>query len=60
MEPAREIYWNIPGHTWLYVLFLPFLLVFAWGIWRAFRALRVGKGPLLQGPFLPRLRAFWD
>jgi Fe-S oxidoreductase len=60
VKPAREIYWNIPGHVWLYVLFLPFLLVFAWGIWRAFRALRVGKGPLLQGPLLPRLRAFWD
>lgn len=60
MEPAREIYWNIPGHAWLYVLFLPFLLVFCWGIWRAFRALRLGKGPLLAGPLLPQLRAFWD
>lgn len=60
MEPAREIYWNISGHTWLYVLFLPFLLVFGWGIWRAFRALRIGKGPLIPGPLLPRLRAFWD
>ena len=41
--PTRQIYWNI-SHIWLmYVLLLPALGVFAYGIYRQFRKWRQGK-----------------
>lgn len=60
MEPSREIYWNISGHLWLYVLFLPFLVLFAWGCYREFRLLRLGQGSLPWGDLKGRLRSLWD
>lgn len=42
--PSREIYWNISGHLFLYVLFLPFLIIFLYGCYRAWGALLLGKG----------------
>jgi Fe-S oxidoreductase/nitrate reductase gamma subunit len=44
MEPTREIYWNVIGHSLMYVLFAAALGVFAWGIWRRVRLWRLG-GP---------------
>jgi Fe-S oxidoreductase/nitrate reductase gamma subunit len=29
--PSRELYWNIPSHKLLYLVFLPFLVAFVWG-----------------------------
>ena len=60
MVPLREIYWNIPGHLWLYLLFLPFLLVFAWGCYREYRLLQMGQGALPWGDLARRLRDVWD
>src|SRR5574341_2092026 len=60
MVPSREIYWNIPGHVWLYVLFAPFLAGFLWGCYREFRLLRMGQGSLPWGDVRARLRAVWD
>jgi len=34
MTPMREVYWNIPGHQFLYLLFFPFLVVWLYGIYR--------------------------
>lgn len=31
MIPSRELYWNIPAHKLIYLLFLPFLVAFVWG-----------------------------
>lgn len=42
--PSREIYWNISGHLFLYVLFLPFLILFLYGCYKAWGALLLGKG----------------
>ncbi len=58
--PSSEIYWNIPGHLWLYVLFLPFLAAFLWGCYREVRLLRLGQGTLTWGDVGARLRALWD
>jgi Fe-S oxidoreductase/nitrate reductase gamma subunit len=58
MTPAREIYWNIPGHVFLYVLFLPFLVVFLYGIYRHVRLLRMGQPAPLQGGLWDRVKGF--
>ncbi len=43
MTPTREVYWNI-NHIWLmYVLFLPALLVFTYGVHRRYRLWRFGR-----------------
>ncbi len=60
MVPSREIYWNIPGHLWLYLLFLPFLAAFAYGCYREFRLLGLGQGRLPWGDLPARLRGLWD
>ncbi len=60
MVPSREIYWNIPGHLWLYALFVPFLAVFLWGCYREFRLLRMGQGSLPWGDVAARLRSVWE
>jgi Fe-S oxidoreductase/nitrate reductase gamma subunit len=43
MIPSREIYWNIPAHLLLYLLFLPFLAVFAYGCYRLLKILWIGQ-----------------
>src|SRR3970282_772634 len=43
MTPTREIYWNIPGHIFLYILFFPFLIVFLYGIYQQVRRLLMGQ-----------------
>ncbi len=35
--PARELYWNVASHKLIYLVFLPFLLVFVWGCVAAVR-----------------------
>ncbi len=43
MTPTREVYWNIK-HIWLmYALFLPVLLIFAYGLHRRYRLWRLGR-----------------
>lgn len=61
MVPSREIYWNIPGHQFLYLVFLPFLLIFLYGCYRIFRLLKMGKpAPPLREGGMERLKAFLD
>ena len=60
MVPSREIYWNIPGHVWLYALFAPFLAAFLWGCYREFRLLRMGQGSLPWGDLKAGLRSVWE
>ncbi|HBA39037.1 MAG TPA: iron-sulfur-binding reductase, partial [Deltaproteobacteria bacterium] len=43
MTPTREIYWNISAVWVMYVLLIPTLLIFAYGIYRRFRLWRLGK-----------------
>ncbi len=40
--PTREIYWNISGVFVMYLLLLPTLAVFAYGMWRRMRLWRIG------------------
>ena len=43
MTPTREIYWNISAVWVMYVLLIPTLLIFAYGIYRRFRLWRLGR-----------------
>jgi len=43
MTPTREIYWNISAVWVMYVLLIPTLLIFAYGIYRRFRLWQLGK-----------------
>lgn len=56
MTPMREVYWNIPGHQFLYLLFFPFLVVFAYGIYRHVRVLLMGQPYAIQGRLWDRLK----
>ncbi len=42
-KPTREIYWNVPGYGWLYLLFVVALVVFSYGVYRRVRLWRMGK-----------------
>ncbi|MFQ5960420.1 MAG: (Fe-S)-binding protein [Candidatus Methylomirabilales bacterium] len=55
--PSREIYWNIPNHLLLYILFLPFLAIFLYGCYRAWGALLLGKRGVHFGQLNERLKA---
>ncbi|MBI3780774.1 MAG: (Fe-S)-binding protein [candidate division NC10 bacterium] len=54
----REIYWNIPGHLFLYLLFFPFLVVFLYGIYRNLRLLFMGQPAAVWDHFWDRLKGF--
>ncbi|MEK6562071.1 MAG: (Fe-S)-binding protein, partial [Candidatus Binatota bacterium] len=43
MIPTREIYWNISAVWVMYVLLIPTLLIFAYGIYRRFRLWQLGR-----------------
>ncbi|HYL81046.1 MAG TPA: (Fe-S)-binding protein, partial [Candidatus Acidoferrum sp.] len=43
MIPHRELFWNIPGHVWLYPLFLPFLVIFLAGCYRLVKLIWIGQ-----------------
>jgi Fe-S oxidoreductase/nitrate reductase gamma subunit len=58
MIPSREIYWNIPGHLFLYVLFFPFLVVFVYGIYRHIRLLLMGQPAAALDHVWDRLKGF--
>ena len=58
MTPAREIYWNIPGHIFLYILFFPFLIVFLYGMYRQVRRLLMGQPATVLDHMWNRLKGF--
>lgn len=41
--PTRELYWNIEGHGWMYLLFLVSLALFLYGCYRHYRVWRLGQ-----------------
>jgi len=41
--PTREVYWNIQGVWIMYALFVVTAVVFAYGAWRQYQLIRVGK-----------------
>ncbi|ATW28050.1 heterodisulfide reductase-related iron-sulfur binding cluster [Candidatus Formimonas warabiya] len=41
--PTREIYWNISGYHWMYLLFLVCLAVFVRGFYGRYKLWRIGK-----------------
>lgn len=43
ITPTREIYWNISGITWMYILLLLALIPFCWRIYQRYRFWRVGQ-----------------
>ena len=42
MTPTREIYWNISNVWLMYVLLIPTLFIFAYGLYRRYRLWRLG------------------
>jgi Fe-S oxidoreductase/nitrate reductase gamma subunit len=55
---GREIFWNISGPGWMYLLTLIALLFFFYGIYRHVSFWRKGDRVGGHYPFLPRLRSF--
>ncbi len=53
--PHRVVYWNVPGHDWMYLPFAILVLVFAYGVWRRWRVWAMGRRTPLR-PWGPRLR----
>ncbi len=43
MVPQREIYWNIPGHVLLYLIFAVSVLFFCRGVYQYYKRLQVGR-----------------
>lgn len=41
--PTREIYWNITGHSWMYLFLVLSLASFAYGAWRRCRLWQAGR-----------------
>lgn len=58
MLSMREVYWNIPGHLFLYLLFFPFLVVYVYGIYRHTRMVRMGGPAALLAGLKDRLSGF--
>ena len=56
MTPMREIYWNIPGHLFLYLLFFPFLIVWLYGIYRHTRMILAGEPAAVLGSLWDRFK----
>jgi Fe-S oxidoreductase len=53
--PHRQIYWNIPEHSLLYIPFAILAVVFVYGFYRHIAEWRRGR-PVALGPAGPRLR----
>lgn len=43
MAATRQVYWNIEGHTWLYLLFLMALVSFGYGVYRRLQLWKMGQ-----------------
>lgn len=43
MTPTRELNWNISEHSLIYLLVLPFVAVFIYGVYRHYRLWKVGQ-----------------
>ncbi|MBI4527097.1 MAG: respiratory nitrate reductase subunit gamma, partial [Deltaproteobacteria bacterium] len=56
MTPTREVYWNITGIWLMYVLLIPTILVFAYGIYRHYRLWRLGRPENRFAPVVERVR----
>ena len=41
--PTREIYWNISGILWMYILLLITVIIFGWKFYRRYRLWRLGQ-----------------
>ncbi len=41
--PTREIYWNISGIVWMYVLFVVMFAIFLWGFYKRIRLWKLGR-----------------
>ncbi len=59
MIPTREIYWNISGIWVMYVLLVPTLLIFAYGLYRRLRLWRIGKPEERFDAILERLKGLF-
>jgi Fe-S oxidoreductase/nitrate reductase gamma subunit len=54
--PTREIYWNISGIVWMYVLSMLAVIPFCWQIYRRVRLWRIGQPGVRGNQFGKRLR----
>lgn len=43
MVATREIFWNIPGHNWLYLFFAVAMVFFGYGIYRRLKLWKMGR-----------------
>ncbi|MEJ2537945.1 MAG: respiratory nitrate reductase subunit gamma, partial [Calditrichia bacterium] len=41
--PTREIYWNISGIIWMYILFLIVVIIFGWRFYQRYKLWKLGK-----------------
>lgn len=55
MEPTREIYWNIPGHYFLYALLTAGAIVFGVGLYQKVRLWQSGKKNHRSDQFAARI-----
>lgn len=55
MIAHRTVYWNIPGHEWMYLPMAVMIIVFGYGVQRRLRVWRRGRRVPI-GPIRPRLR----
>ncbi|MBI2997187.1 MAG: hypothetical protein HYY46_01810, partial [Deltaproteobacteria bacterium] len=56
MTPTREVYWNISAIWLMYVLLIPTVLVFAYGVYRHYRLWRLGKPENRFAPVSERIK----
>lgn len=57
--PTREIYWNITGHQWMYLLVILTFAVFGWGVYGHFRRWRRGRKEFRLDHLDQRFKALW-
>ncbi len=57
--PTREIYWNINGIIWMYVLLLFTVIIFAWKFYRRYKLWKLGQPENRLDNIPERLRLVW-
>jgi Fe-S oxidoreductase/nitrate reductase gamma subunit len=51
---TRIVYWNVPGHNWMYAALAPVLALFAWGMWARVRRWFIGRAAPASTGAAPR------
>lgn len=54
--PTREIYWNISGVIWMYILFTIMMILFIWRFYQRYRLWKLGQSVVKIGQIRLRLK----